>query len=105
MLVRVDEPRVDDDAVGVGEGELAAERDGAVGLDPQPPSHLRSDDAHLVHRADPLGDDETRLLLDLAGEPLEQLLALLDHAARRAPVVAAVAASVLHEQQAVGRSR
>ena len=41
------------------------------------------------------------LLLDLAGEPLDQRLALVDHAAGRRPVVAAVAAPVLHEEHAL----
>ena len=102
--VDVDEPRVDDDAVGVVDAQLALVGDGHVRLDAQPPAHVGCLAAHLVHRAGPLGDAQARLLLDLAREALDEALAVVDHPAGRCPVVAAVAAAVLHEQHARRRS-
>ena len=65
---------------------------------PATASPCRAPRSDLVDRPGPLGDDAARSPPGPRGEPLEDALALVDHAAGRRPVVAAVAAPVLHEQ-------
>ena len=101
-VVEGDEAGVDDDAVGVVEAQVALVVDGEVGLDPQAPAQALGDGVDLVDRAvGPAGDPQAGLLLDLAGQALEQRLALVDHPAGRGPVVRAVASAVAHQQEPV----
>ena len=100
-LGRGQECRLDDDAVGVVDAQHSLVLDGAVDLGPHRRPEVDGDGADLVDRTLPARDAQAGLLLDLAGEALEERLALLDHAPRRRPVVAAVAPAVLHEQHSL----
>src|SRR5690606_40422736 len=65
------------------------------------PAQVRGPHLAPVARPPPAGDHDAGLLPHLAGQPVEQRLALVDHAARRAPVVVAVAPAVAHEEEPV----
>src|SRR5690606_1241723 len=104
LLARVErhEAGVDDDAVGIVDVELAPVVDREVGLDAQVPPEPWRHGLDAVERAGPCGDLEAGLLAHLARESLDEALTFVDHATWWAPVVAAVAAPVLHQQQPLG---
>ena len=91
---------VDDDAVGVVDAQSPSKSTARWASTRRcQPSPGASTSTSYTGPSQP-GHDEAGLLLDLAGEPVEHGLALVDDAAGRAPVVVAVAAAVAHEQQA-----
>ena len=82
------EPGVDDDAVGIVQGQLSRVRDGKMNLDPQQPPQALGQRLDLVHGTGPLLDQQSRLLVDLPGEARPHRLspAHIDHAPRRRSV-------------------
>jgi hypothetical protein len=100
-VLGTNEAGVDDDAVGIVGTQHPFVGGSHVGLHPEAPAQAFGHGVDLVDGALPAQHPQPGLLGHLAGQPLEQGLAVVDHPARWAPVEAAVASPVPDQQQPV----